>query len=113
MSLELSREPVSNSRKLSVTSTSGKAGLGSLLGLCMFHGGNSASPLPVLKVPHCCICVGRGLETPGNSSVLPFSGTVEITQKVSMPGMQDKEAIRKPHGLHSCGQSSPVGREGT
>lgn len=84
--------------------------LGPLLGLCMFYGGNSASPLPVLKVPDFCICVGRGLETPGNSSVLPFSGTVGITQKVSMLGMQDKEATRKPHSFHSCGQSSPVGR---
>lgn len=40
----------------------------------MFKGGNSASPLPVLKVPNFCICVGRGLKTLGNSSILPFSG---------------------------------------
>lgn len=62
----------------------------------MFSGGNGTGTgrlsFVYIVSANFCICVGRKLETLGESSILPFSGTGGITQRVNMRGMQDREA---------------------
>lgn len=69
------------------------------------RGKQSASPLPVLKVPDFCICVGRGLKTLGNSSVLPFSGSGGDYSESKYAG-NARQGTRRTHPPPpSCDQS--------